>query len=127
MLRLAGIYGRGRLPRQAELVSGEPLTIPAAEYVNLIHVDDAATAVLAAEERAQPPRTYNIADACPIDRREYFVETARQLGLPPPSFRDSRPAKVARDRGGNKRVSNRRMVEELQCVETQVSDRTGKG
>ena len=113
VLRLAGIYGPGRLPRKAELASGEPLAVPAGEHLNLIHVEDAATAILAAEELAQPPRTYNIADGCPIDRRDYFVETARQLGIPPPNFGDPSPGAGSARRGGNKRVSNRRMLLEL--------------
>ena len=92
VLRLAGIYGPGRLPRRAELASGEPLPIAAGECVNLIHVEDAAAAVLAAEEYAQPPRTYLVSDGHPVQRREYFAELARQFGLPPPSFRDPLPA-----------------------------------
>ncbi len=113
VLRLAGIYGPGRLPRKADLVSGEPLAVPAGQHVNLIHVVDAAAAVLAAEELARPPRTFNIADGCPIDRRDYFVETARHFGLPLPNFRDPLPGESTARRGGDKRVSNRRMVDEL--------------
>jgi nucleoside-diphosphate-sugar epimerase len=113
VLRLAGIYGPGRLPQRAELLAGEPLAVPAGHYVNLIHVDDAAAAVLAAEERATPPRTYVIADGHPVERREYLTELARQLGLAPPLFRERLPGEVARHRGGNKRASNRRMREEL--------------
>jgi nucleoside-diphosphate-sugar epimerase len=116
VLRLAGIYGPGRLPRRAELVSGEPLLIAAGEHVNLIHVEDAAAAVLAAEARAQPPRTYVISDGHPIQRRDYFVELARQFGLPRPSFRDPSPGEARGRRGGDKRVQNGRMLAELQIV-----------
>ena len=114
VLRLAGIYGPGRLPRRAELASGEPLPIAAGEHVNLIHVEDAAAAVLAAEAHAQPPRTYIISDGHPVERREYFAELARQFGLPPPSFRDPLPGEAAGRRGGDKRASNARMLAELQ-------------
>jgi nucleoside-diphosphate-sugar epimerase len=114
VLRLAGIYGPGRLPRKAEVASGEPLAVPTGQHVNLIHVDDAAAAVLAAEEHAQPPRTYVVADGNPADRREYLAELARQLGLPPPTFRDPFQGEAVTRRGGDKRVSNRRMLEELQ-------------
>ncbi len=114
VLRLAGIYGPGRVPRRAELVSGESLPIAAGEYLNLIHVEDAAAAVLAAEAYAQPPRTYIISDGHPVKRRDYFAELARQFGLPPPSFRDPLPGEAVGRRGGNKRVSNARMLAELQ-------------
>ncbi len=113
ILRLAGIYGPGRLPRRAELASDGPLPVAAGQQVNLIHVDDAATAVLAAEAHAQPPRTYLVSDGHPVDRRDYIAELARQLGLPLPAFRDPLPGETTGRRGGNKRVSNARMLAEL--------------
>jgi nucleoside-diphosphate-sugar epimerase len=113
VLRLAGIYGPGRLPRRGELVSGAPLPIAAGEHVNLIHVEDAAAAVLAAAAHAQPPRTYLVSDGHPVERREYFSELARQFGLPPPSFRNPLPGEASGRRGGDKRVSNARMLAEL--------------
>ncbi|MGO9115031.1 MAG: SDR family oxidoreductase [Thermoguttaceae bacterium] len=113
VLRLAGIYGPGRLLRRAELASGEPLPIAAGEHVNLIHVEDAATAVLAAEANAHPPRTYIIADGHPVERRVYFTELARQFGLPRPSFRDPLPGEAIGRRGGDKRANNARMLAEL--------------
>ena len=113
VLRMAGIYGPGRLPRRAELVSGEPLPIAAGEHVNLIHVEDAAAAVVAAEAHAQPPRTYIIADGHPVERRDYLAELARQFGLPPLLFRDPLPGETAGRRGGDKRVSNARVLAEL--------------
>jgi len=115
-LRLAGIYGPGRLPRRTELVAGEPLPIAAGQQVNLIHVDDAAAAILAAETRASPPRTYVVADGNPVERREYFAELARQLNLPPPSFRDPLPGEATSRRSGNKRANNARMLGELQVT-----------
>ncbi len=112
VLRLAGIYGLGRLPRIGAILSEEPATIPAGQYINLIHVEDAATAVLSAEANAQPPRTYNVADGHPANRRE-LAETALKLGVALPSIRYSQSDATARRRGGDKQVSNRRMVEEL--------------
>lgn len=113
VLRLAGLYGPERLPRRADVVSAAPLPVAAGEYVNLIHVEDAAAAVVAAEARGRPPRTYVVADGHPVERREYLKEMARQLGLPPPSFRDPLPGESPRRRGGNKRANNARMLAEL--------------
>ncbi|MGA2256675.1 MAG: SDR family oxidoreductase [Thermoguttaceae bacterium] len=113
ILRLAGIYGPGRLPRRSELAAGQPLPIATGQQVNLIHVDDAAAAVLAAEAYARPPRTYIISDGRPVERREYFAEMARQLGLPRPSFREPLPGEITGRGGGDKRVSNARMLGEL--------------
>ena len=125
VLRLAGIYGPGRLPRQADLAAGGPLAVAAKHYVNLIHVDDAAAAVLAAESRSTPPRTYIIADGCPVDCRKYLSELARQLGLPPPSFREPRPGEVTGRRGGNKRDDQPQDAGGI-ADETGVSDVLGR-
>jgi len=64
VLRLAGIYGPGRVPRREALLSGEPLA--AAEgRLNLIHADDAVRIILAAERLAAPPRLYTVSDGQP--------------------------------------------------------------
>ena len=52
ILRLAGIYGPGRVPFIEELCAGEPIPAPTTGYLNLIHVDDAAETVLAADSKA---------------------------------------------------------------------------
>jgi nucleoside-diphosphate-sugar epimerase len=127
ILRLAGIYGPGRMPRRTELLSGEPLSIAADEYINLIHVEDAARAVLAAEAHAKPPRTYVISDGHPVERRSFFAEIARQVGLPPPAFRDPLPGEAGSRRGGDKRVNNARMRAELPFELAYPSYREGLG
>ena len=117
VLRLAGLYGRGRLPHLTGLYGGEPLAIPADDVVNLIHVEDAAGVVLAAERLAQPPRTYVVSDGHPIERRTYLSRLAEVAGLPTPRFcqpaEDDRGVAPPRRRGGNKRVNNARMLAEL--------------
>jgi nucleoside-diphosphate-sugar epimerase len=117
ILRLAGLYGRGRLPRLAGLSGGDPLSIPADDLVNLIHVEDAAGVVLAAEQFARPPRTYVVSDGHPVERRTYLSRLAEVSGLPPLRFcqpvEDARGVAPRRRRGGNKRVNNARMLAEL--------------
>ncbi len=113
ILRLAGLYGPGRLPKMAEVLAGKPLVVPGHAYVNLIYVDDAVSAVLAAENRATAPRTYNVADGCPVARREFYRALAARLGRPAVEFVEPAADQAAAARGGDKRVSNRRMREEL--------------
>ncbi len=128
ILRLAGLYGPGRLPPTADFSSGAAISLPADSLVNLIHVDDAAAVVLAAERRARPPRTYLVSDSQPIDRRTYLSRLAEVAGLPPPQFRDPAAADAAtapRRRGGNKRVRNARMLAELGVELTYPSYREG--
>lgn len=114
VLRLAGIYGPDRIPRSVQLVNQEPLPVDPDTYLNLIHVDDAVSAVLAAARLpgANSLRRYCISDGHPIRRGDYFSELARQLGTPPPEY--AAPGETKKQRGaGNKRISNARMRAEL--------------
>ena len=51
MLRLAGMYGPGRLPKWSDVLGGGPVSAPDEAYLNLIHVDDAVRVILAADLR----------------------------------------------------------------------------
>jgi nucleoside-diphosphate-sugar epimerase len=114
ILRLAGIYGPGRIPRRADQLAGRPIEAPAEGWLNLIHVDDAARIVLLAEEQAPMPRTYVVSDGRPVLRRDYYSALARLLNAPPPQFvpppADSPAALRA---ASDKRVHPRRMFREL--------------
>jgi nucleoside-diphosphate-sugar epimerase len=115
ILRMAGIYGPGRIPRRRELQAGAAIEAPSEGYLNLIHVDDAASTVIAAEQQAVLPALYCVSDGHPVVRGEYFRELAALLGAPEPTFREPRPDVPAAQRASaSKRVSNRRMVAELQ-------------
>lgn len=114
ILRLAGIYGPGRIPLAKYLTAGDPIPAPEAGYLNLIHVEDAAGVVLSAEERAQPPRTYVVTDSHPCKRREYYKELAQLLNAPEPQFTEPAADAPVADRAiTNKRVKNARMIKEL--------------
>jgi nucleoside-diphosphate-sugar epimerase len=84
ILRLSGIYGPGRVLRKAALLAGEPLVGDAEKWINLIHVDDAADAVLKSESLAG--QTLNICDDEPVTRRNLYTHTAEKLGAPPAKF-----------------------------------------
>lgn len=110
VLRLAGLYGLGRLLRRIEaLRSGEPLSGNPEAYLNLIHVDDAVQAVLACESRHVAPATCLVCDDRPATRREYFETLASLIGAPPPRFEHL--ADKAAGRG--KRCQNRKLRAEL--------------
>lgn len=113
VLRMAGIYGPGRLPYLQTIAAGEPLNAPAEGFLNLIHVDDAARVVLAADERAAPPRTYVVADGQPVERGEFYRELARLLAAPPPTFNPLPDAAASHRAAANKRISNARLRAEL--------------
>jgi nucleoside-diphosphate-sugar epimerase len=119
ILRLAGIYGPGRIPRAEALRRHEPIDAPAEGYLNLIHVDDAARIVCEVEDRLKSrplplPRVYNVADGNPGLRREYYAELARLLDAPSPTFVEPAPGSAAAARAAaDKRIANRRLREEI--------------
>lgn len=126
ILRLAGIYGPGRIPLAEKLKAGEPIPAPAEGFLNLIHVDDAAEVVLAAEARAPLPSCYCVADGHPAVRRDYYAELAEQLDAPPPTFVDPPASSPAAQRAASdKRVRNKRMLEELSVTLRYPSYRQG--
>ncbi len=111
ILRLAGIYGPGRIVARVEslraglVVEGNPEA-----WLNLIHVVDAVATVLSCERRGSPGSTYLVCDDHPSRRREYYSLLASMTGAPRPRFEPPSSA------GLNKRCSNRRLHEELQVV-----------
>jgi nucleoside-diphosphate-sugar epimerase len=130
VLRLAGIYGPQRIPLAERLCRGEPLAVPAAGTVNLIHVDDAARIVLAAEylglSETKTPRIYNVSDGHPAVRAEYYAELARLLGAPPPRFTTPAASAPATARASSdKRISNALLLRELPVALEYPSYREG--
>ncbi|HUE69876.1 MAG TPA: NAD-dependent epimerase/dehydratase family protein [Pirellulaceae bacterium] len=126
VLRMAGLYGPGRIPRAEAVLAGEPIDAPASGFLNLIHVDDAAAIVLLAEERAPLPRTYVVSDGQSVLRSEYYAELARLLGAPPPRFvAPDATSPAAQRAASDKRVNNRRMMSELSPVLRYPSYREG--
>ncbi len=86
ILRFAGIYGPDRVLRRESLLRGEPVPGSAAKFINLIHVDDGAEAVLSALATADDGAIHNISDGQPPTRGEYFTEAARLIGAMAPTF-----------------------------------------
>ena len=113
ILRLAGIYGPGRLlARIEQLRRGERLTGNPEAWLNLIHVDDALRTVLAAETRGVLGATYLVCDDQPLHRREYYAALAEKVGALRPQF-DELAADAPERQRLNKRCVNRRLREEL--------------
>lgn len=114
VLRFSGIYGPGRLLRRRTLEKNEPIVGDPDKWLNLIHIDDGARAVLAAESHGTPGRTYNIADDLPVRRRDFYDALARLLIALPPVFRLPTPNRpLPSHEQANRRISNGRMQDEL--------------
>lgn len=113
VLRLAGIYGPGRIPRVKDLLDGKPLDASPRGYLNLIHVVDAARIVLLAESKATA-RCLLVSDGHPVVRSDYYAELARLVNAPPPQFApDAEVTPIAKRGSADKRIRNARLIREL--------------
>ena len=106
ILRASGIYGphRGHLFQQylrgEGTISGDPQ-----RYLNMIHRDDLAGAIIAALERGTVGEIYNASDDLPVPLIDFFRWLSAELKRPmPPSVADA-PSKRKRA-VTSKRVSN---------------------
>lgn len=84
ILRVPGIYGPGRLPRE-RLARGLPVVRESeCPWTNRIHADDLARIAVTAMARAPAGAIYNVSDGHPTTMTDYFLRCARLLGLPEP-------------------------------------------
>lgn len=120
-LRLAGIYGPGRLIGRVEaLRARQPLAVNPDGWLNLTHVDDAARVVVELSRRVRegtPPdrRVWLVSDDRPLPRRDFYATIARLTGSPEPVFDTS--SLDERERTSlNKRCSSRRVHDELELA-----------
>jgi len=114
ILRLAGIYGPNRIPRVADVLAGRPIDGPHSGYLNLIHRDDAAAAVLAAWSRSEDrQRLYLVSDDLPVIRRRFYEQIAVLSGVQPPQFAANATPTLSARSASNKRIWNRRFRHDL--------------
>ncbi len=112
ILRLSGIYGPQRLLSRVDAIrAGASLPGPRDSWLNLIHVDDAASAVVACSERGVAGETYLVSDDRPIRRHEYYEQLALLLSAPAPKFDESTIARHTK--GRSKRCRNHKLRTEL--------------
>lgn len=107
VVRLAGIYGPGRLRLVHQVRDGQATLPPGPSYANRIHRDDCARVLahlvaLDLEGRALAPVYVGVDDE-PADRRDVLRWLAERLGAEPP------PASPKRQ-GAGKRCRNDRLL-----------------
>jgi nucleoside-diphosphate-sugar epimerase len=84
VLRVAGIYGPGRLPVD-RIRAGHPVLAEAeAPFTNRIHADDLARICLAAGEKGAAGDLFNVSDGRTGTMTGYFNAVADACGLPRP-------------------------------------------
>ena len=113
VLRVAGIYGPGRGYWLKQFLNGDArLEGKGERYLNMVHQDDVAGAIVAGCEHGTPGAVYNLVDDEPVQQVELFRWLATQFGKPMPPQAELPPP--PRKRGvTNKRVSNAKLKREL--------------
>ena len=109
-LRLAGIYGPDRLPRVSDILENKPIPADPDSWLNLIHVDDAASVICDITELPSPESLYVVSDTTPIRRKEWYSSLAQFTNSPPPRW----AVEATRLRGGNKRINSSRIWNAIQ-------------
>lgn len=120
VFRLAGIYGPGRNIVPKLMAGGyKAVTWNPPHWSSRIHVDDIVAALLAAMHKPRAGRIVNLSDDAPLPHADYVTELAKLVGAPPPELLtpeegagelSTMALEFFRD---NKRVSNKRLHEEL--------------
>jgi nucleoside-diphosphate-sugar epimerase len=119
LIRLSGIYGPGQ-NALVQLKAGTPKRInKPGQVFNRIHVDDIAGAVAASLDKPEVSGPLNVTDSEPSPPQDVIAYAAALLGVEPPPEQDWQTAlptlsPMARSFWAeSKRVSNRRLVEDL--------------
>ena len=106
--RLSGIYGPGRSVLLKKFLSGEAvLEDDGQRWINQIHRDDAASALVRLSDPVVPAGLYNVTDDTPASQREVYSWMGDFLKRPLPP---EGPADLNRKRGWtSKRISNAKL------------------
>ena len=107
-VRFAGIYGPGRQRLLTSVLEGTAVVSRAASWTNRIHRDDCAGLLMHLMRLDRPEPVYLGVDSEPAEMRVVLEWLAGATQSRPPSVDE---AAESRRRGGNKRCSNRRVLD----------------
>jgi nucleoside-diphosphate-sugar epimerase len=117
VFRLSGIYGPGRNALVKLRDGTARRLVKPGQVFNRIHADDIAGVLAASMARPKAGRIYNVTDDEPAPPQDVVAFAANLLGMEPPPEVPFNPAELtpmaASFYGENKRVSNRRVKDEL--------------
>ena len=119
ILRVAGIYGPGKLPL-ARLEKQTPMVGEReAPWTNRIHITDLVSVCEAAMALGRDGECYNVSDGQPGNMRDYFDRVADLFGLPRAPMislaegKDQLSAGLLSYLDESRRLDNRKMIEDL--------------
>ncbi|MCP5198605.1 MAG: hypothetical protein H6977_01245 [Gammaproteobacteria bacterium] len=111
-VRLAGLWGAGRIIGRDTLRDGRPVAGAPAAWLNLVRAEDAARALVAAGELEDLPAVLVVSDGRPLRRGDYYAALAAALGVAAPVF-DGGPQVRG---GGGRRCDPGRSWQRLGCA-----------
>jgi nucleoside-diphosphate-sugar epimerase len=106
VVQLAGLYGPDRIIGRNNIMQGEAIKGDPEGWLNLIHVDDAATLIKCVGEMDEPEIIELGCDGTPIKRKDYYAYIAETLDKPLPDFDTNDQA-----RGTGRRCNNKLTIE----------------
>ncbi len=129
IFRLGGIYGPGRSALDDVRDGTARRIIKPGQVFNRIHVDDIAGVLHAAAEGRGKEDVFNVTDDEPAPPQDVVAYAAGLLGLPPPPevpFEEAALSPMGRSfYSENRRISNRRLHDDLQVTLSYPSYREG--
>ncbi|MDR0219139.1 MAG: SDR family oxidoreductase [Enterobacteriaceae bacterium] len=84
ILRLAGLVGSGR--HAGRFLAGKKAVVGGENAVNLVHQDDAISAIKLLIQRSEGGNIYNLCAPKHPKKSEFYAQACRQLNLIPPEF-----------------------------------------
>lgn len=122
VLRLGGLYGPGRHYLLDQIKRGEcRIGGRVDHYINYLHQEDAASALLAAITRGpRGARIYNVCDGSPLKKSNLALWIAQQTGAGEIVFDQEAPGGPRQQRGGltqpSRRIDSSRIRQELPWI-----------
>lgn len=114
LLRLAGIYGPGRIPHGTRLQRGEPIPVAADGFLNLVHVDDIVQVICRADEQLDSSELLCVSDGHPVQRADFYRYLAELLTCDEPQFTAPDVGSTQAERArASKKIRNDRLVDRL--------------
>jgi len=114
ILRVAGIYGPGRGYWLKQFLKGEArLEGKGERFLNMVHRDDVAGAIIASLEKGAVGEIYNVVDDEPVRQLDLFRWLCAHLGKEMPPFAEPNEQNERKRGWTNKSISNVRLKSKL--------------
>ena len=111
ILRLAGIYGKNRVPRLEAIKQREWSSLGNSGHINLIHVADAAQIVNEIVNKKIVNETLLVSDGQPTLRKNFYDAIAKHIGVGPIDWTVQTDSEVADRSKADKKTSNKKLIE----------------